>query len=149
MAGPLLALMFAAGTGLKAYGQHQQGKIEQRASALEAQQLERAALSNIATGAMKIRDYDRQVAQANAGITLAAVDSGLAGNQLDWMRGQLKEDTSLAKLAELFSYQTESEGMLTDASLRRQSGRNARKMSRLGVASTILDAKIRYDTGGY
>ena len=144
--GPLAAL-FIAGAGLKAYGQYQQGKIEQRASALEAQQLERAALSNIATGAMKIRDYDRQAAQANAGITLAAVDSGLAGNQLDWMRSQLKEDTSLAKLAELFSYQTESEGMLTDASLRRQSGRNAMKMARLRVASTILGSATQYQIG--
>ena len=142
-----LMLLQAGGQLLQGLATLNAGRSARHAANLEADQLQQIAQDTMATGVLKVREFDKQQQQVNADITMGALSSGLAGNQIDYMRSQLAEDTSISKLAELFSVHESAAGNIQQAAMKRYSGRQALRNAKLGAVTNVLSAYRKYKYG--
>lgn len=127
--------------GIGAVGTLYEGQVANQSAQFEARQLQEKAAQEEALAGQEAAAKRREARLANSrNLAVAAAGGGSAGDPtVIQLMGDVEAEGQMNALTEMYKGLTRKADLLTQASVTRTQGRNARTASYIGAAGTLFD----------
>ena len=136
----MVPVMMAASTVFSAYGQHEQGKAEERAASYQAKILKRNAGQRIAQSQQEAFEVERQGRLQQSRALAVAASSGGGASDVSVVKhmANLAGENHYRKTVALYEGQRDASDMTMQANLTRWGGKMAKRAGNIGAVSTVM-----------